>query len=254
MHIIEDCKRKYLILCENVDRLSGRGFYVFEQLNSDHNPSTVICMQMPHSFKDTGTRDIGRLILLDAQKSYCGVLAWAWNTVPRYTQDQNLKILDNRSDFAHAQRSYFTALTDAFLKVFNNKKAISAIPSTIRCVFVQLHGFTNDKRKTLQGKEADIIISSGLKRYPKWLPILRDQLRSFEHNLKIYAFPIDIEELGAINNRIGNIVNDFDAGKENYRFIHVELSDSTRKNLKEEKMLRYMLLKSISSMSHSSKK
>jgi len=191
------------VLYEVAERREGRGFYLFCLQTGSRT-----ALQVPHAFKDLHT---GYIALAMANAARFRVVAW--NTVPRYTDDEQGR---HNADLAHLPESYFTALTRAL-----------ATDDSIERV-IQIHGFSRQKRKG-NGKDAHIIVSNGT-RQPDQTVLnqaarLRDAL-----DVDTRVFPYDIHELGATTNRQGQLLRE--AG--NVGFIHIELSTEIRKQLRND--------------------
>ncbi|MFN4149641.1 MAG: hypothetical protein ACK4IX_01760, partial [Candidatus Sericytochromatia bacterium] len=181
----------------------------------------------------------GRLMFSNA-KSDSGVFIWCWNTVPRYSLNHEKIILDSRSDFAHLQMSHFTALTHAFTQIIKTKKTTDSVFKNISCLVVQLHGFSNCKRSTKQGQEADVIISAGLNKSSiHWLERIVEKIQlCVKNEFKIYLFPKDVNELGATANAIGKIVNGCRHTSNDFKFIHIEMNDTFRRVMEADAQIR----------------
>ncbi len=191
------------VLYEVAERREGRGFYLFCLQTGSRT-----ALQVPHAFKDLHT---GYIALAMANAARFRVVAW--NTVPRYSDDEQGR---HNADLAHLPESYFTALTRAL-----------ATDDSIERV-IQIHGFSRQKRKG-NGKDAHIIVSNGT-RQPDQTVLnqaarLRDAL-----DVDTRVFPYDIHELGATTNRQGQLLRE--AG--NVGFIHIELSTEIRKQLRND--------------------
>ncbi|HED51923.1 MAG TPA: hypothetical protein ENI83_00050 [Gammaproteobacteria bacterium] len=202
------------VLHESAGRREGRGFYLFcTQVNSR------TALQAPHSFKDLQT---GYIALAMANSARFRVVAW--NTVPRYSEDEKGR---HDADLAHLTESYFTALTRAL-----------ATDDSIEHV-IQLHGFSRQKRNG-DGKNAAIILSNGTRQPDPSLLSLASRLReTLDVNTRV--FPYDIRELGALTNRQGRLLRE--AGHTG--FIHIELSSEMRKQLRNDKQTCRIFLDSL---------
>ena len=117
----------FTVIQEMKNQRTGRGFYLFRQ--GDNLP---LALQAPHTYHDKFTRHIGRKFMRDGHYA-----ALAWNTVSRY-----------EADIAHLNHTIFQAFTRAFARRYPT--------GTI----VQLHGFSQQKRKSQRGQEADMILSN----------------------------------------------------------------------------------------------
>lgn len=191
------------VLYESAERREGRGFYLFCPQAASHS-----ALQVPHAFKDLHS---GRIALAMANRARFRVVAW--NTVPRYSDDEQGR---HSADLAHLQESYFTALTRAL-----------ATDNTIEQV-IQLHGFSRQKRKG-NGQQAHIIVSNGTRQPNQALFDLATRLHKVL-DIDTRVFPYDIRELGALSNRQGHLLREAD----NPGFIHIELSAEIRRQLRND--------------------
>jgi len=191
------------VVHESVARREGRGFYLFCPQTDSRS-----ALQAPHAFKDLHT---GRIALALARAARFRVVAW--NTVPRYSEDEQGR---HSADMAHLPESYFTALTRAL-----------ATDTAIEHV-IQLHGFSRRKRKG-NGREAHIILSNGTRRPDRPVFELAARLQqALAADTRVY--PYDISELGALTNRQGQVLRE--AGNDG--FIHIELSAEMRTRLRKD--------------------
>jgi len=195
------------VLYEAAGRREGRGFYLF-------CPRAAGCavLQAPHSFKDLHT---GRIALALAGKGR--FRATAWNTVPRYSEDAQGR---RDADLAHLPESYFTALARAVAEHADSGPLI------------QLHGFSRAARRD-DGRDAHIILSNGTRRPGTRILELAGRLRQ-AFGLDTRVYPLDIQELGALTNRQGQVMRA--AGRDD--FVHIELSLELRRRLREDAAAR----------------
>ncbi len=206
--LIEEAGQDYLVLREIPTAKQGRGFFLFS-LSQNKLP---VILQMPHSFKDLHTGTIGLKLALENQFT-----AAAWNTASR--DEKAIK-----SDLSDLYNTYFAALTKAFVSTF--KKGY----------VVQLHGFSKNKNRDENIKDADVIVSSGRYRPLTWINELDLCL---EQHLEINSrvFPREVETLGATKTSIGIIMHQMGhAG-----FIHLEMSKPVRVQLNEDFQYRQKL-------------
>jgi len=191
------------VLYESAGRREGRGFYLFcPRANSR------TALQAPHAFKDLHT---GYIALSMANTARFRVVAW--NTVPRYSEDENGR---HDADLAHLKESYFTALTRAL-----------ATDDSIEQV-IQIHGFSRQKRNG-DGRDAAIILSNGTRQPDQALLDLATRLRK-TLDVDTRVFPYDIRELGALTNRQGKLLRETG----HTGFIHIELSSEIREQLRND--------------------
>ena len=156
-----------------------------------------IYLQIIHQFYDKKTGQIGRLWF---ESSAIDVLTI--NNISRNKQT----IRGEKTDLGKLTRTYLTSSTEALLE-------LSEMP-----LFIQVHGFSNSKRNSAQGKAAEIIISSGSKIVSKHVKRSYDCLR--RSGYKVELFPNTIRELGGTKNTTGMLVNNSNKGY----FIHLELN------------------------------
>ncbi len=188
----------FAVLREQDARREGRGFYVIRLGKSDKT-----LLQAPHSFKDEHTREIVLNMMLQSRIS-----AAVWNTVPRYYEENGMKI---DADMAHLNQTYFLAFSRAFGKL--NKDGH----------IIQIHGFSQGKRKSGAGGQADMVISSGTS-YPTeaLLKMASCLKRKLTPNALVY--PTEVRELGGTTNSIGEALQQMGhAG-----FMHIEMSAPIR--------------------------
>ena len=146
-----------------------------------------------------------------------GVRAGAWNTVRR-----------SGGDLAHLPASYLQAFTRAFAATHR------------RGLLVQLHGFETSKRTSEAGAAADMIVSNGTREPPLWLLAVA---RGFRDGVarKVKVYPNDIKELGGTTNAQANLLRDL--GHDG--FLHVDMSQGLRKQLRDDQSLREVFLKCL---------
>jgi hypothetical protein len=199
--------RECFALREADGQLRGRGFFAFQ---TGHQSNLVL--QAPHRFFDLGSGTIVRKMF---QESDC--FAAAWNTVHR-----------KQFDLAHQDDHFINAFTRAVLKV----NADAAI--------VQIHGFNSDKLSGL-GSTAKVIVSDSTI-YPGRIA------RSTAANLKqtfgqnnVRLFPIEVDQLGGTQNAQANVV--LNAGSAS--FLHLEINQSFRKDLKTTRKKRQQFVDSL---------
>lgn len=203
------------VIREKSDARQGRGFYVFYP---ESNGSTVL--EAPHSFKDENTREIQLSLLAEGR-----FRAAAWNTVPRHYEQNGMKV---DADMAHLQGTYFLAFSRAFA---------SHLPAG---KLVQLHGFARGKRRSGDGSDADMVVSSGSQVQTDTMLKLGRCLQGAELG-KIRLYPTEIRELGATTNSIGNALR----AQGHAGFVHIEMSAQTRLSLLNDKGERAKLLRCL---------
>lgn len=183
----------YIALVEK--EKNGRGFYLINTQHNNHN-----MLSIPHRFFDKKTGTIG--FKLFKEHPYRAI---AFNTVHRHT-----------IDMAHTTNTLFLAFHLAFVQIYKDE------------YIYQLHGFSNHSRRTQQGKNISMILSTA-------------QGSSFSTNEKICAcvektlpyscgvFGRDIFELGATTNVQLNSLQ----ARGFTHFIHIEMNVPLRKSINE---------------------
>ncbi len=179
-----------------------------------------IALQSPHSFYDKHTRRITLQMFLASN-----FRAAAWNTIKRSTIDA-----------AHTHYHYLNAFTQAF--------AISDQDASV----VQIHGFSNQRRKRPPSTTADLIVSNS-SRYPEQFSrMVATRLKSAFPTRNVYLFPLDVQELGGTTNVQAQVMRD--AGLA--RFLHLEFNYDFRRQLRSDRELRGELIKLLSESYRSS--
>jgi hypothetical protein len=208
----------FTVLMEKMDARRGRGFFAFRQAGMN---KSLDVLQVPHSFKDEMTRDIG--LGLFAEGRFAAV---AFNTVPRRFNDDNGQ--EVVADMAHITGTYFLALTQATAKVLGRGRTL------------QIHGFEQGKRKSALLADSDIILSAGHAGPPASLRQSRELLQQrLQRNVVLYGE--GIKELGATTNVEAAALRAL--GYDN--FIHVEMSRTMRAIMRDDAGARKQLLSSI---------
>ncbi len=192
---------------------TGQGLYVIARKPPI---SPVYFLQAPHSFKDIYTGKIAAKLMQTGQ-----FYAAAWNTVPRYGRQAQ--------DLAHISQSVFQAFADAL---------IEQQPQTW---LIQLHGFSNNARKTLLGQQMDMIVSATENHTPVWLRQLADSLNQVWPDKTIGVYPQTVNELGGTTN--ANAQQLKRAGF--HQFLHMEMNLELRNSLLKNNQLRQQLIGSL---------
>ncbi|MEO5331498.1 MAG: hypothetical protein H7839_05695 [Magnetococcus sp. YQC-5] len=197
------------LLRESPARNEGRGFFLFRP-----EPADEVLIQIPHGETDERTGELGIRLALEGNAR-----AVAWNTVPRRVSSFGSGSIN--ADLAHLEQSLFIALTEAFTR---------RMPQGL---VVQLHGFSQEKRRSTAGMQADLIVSAGHSapgfRYEQMVACMR---RNGVVGTKLY--PREINELGGETNSIGKRMRAL--GMQG--FLHLEMSRSLRDRLAVERALR----------------
>lgn len=209
-----------LIVHEHAAARRGRGLFV---LRPQHAGDVL---QVPHSFKDRQTREIGLQLFAEGRFA-----AAAWNTVPRWEERHGQRI---DADLAHQSDSYFNAFT----------RAVGRHWPTARVL--QIHGFDPDKRKSRAAADASLIISNGTSRSTAPLRSAAACLaRDLAVNVGVY--PDTVRELGGTTNAQGSVLRSI--GHDG--FVHLEMSADFRRRLSAEHATRRAWLNCLQSTSGS---
>ena len=202
-----------VLLIYDQERHRGWGVYAVRE-----GPSHELLLQAPHSYADRYTGILLERFLLEG-----AARAAAWNTTHRHAGHR--VATRTEADLAKQHNSMFQCFTRAFAESFR------------RGAVVQVHGFSRSKRKTRAASAVDIIISGGTSEAPAWSPSVQCSLAEvFQSRVGIY--PVDVVELGGTKNAQGKLLRRL--GFDN--FLHLELSLTVRRRLKEEVDLRRALL------------
>lgn len=194
-------------LYEQSQRRFGRGCYAFRKSKSDS-----VAYQAPHCFYDERTREISSRLFLESSPR-----AIAWNSIHR-----------EQFDAAHQARNYLNAFTKALVK--------EQIVLT-----VQIHGFSQQKRSTDVGHEADVVLSNGGRQLNAWIFHTGVEFTRTFGNQRVKTYPIDITELGATTNSQAQIFRDLRCDG----FLHIELSRPFRWQLVDDTYVRGEFLRCI---------
>jgi hypothetical protein len=170
-----------------------------------HAMKSACIAYAPHRFYDKYTYSIADVIF----NQHCSVLIA--NTLHRKTKDEN----NEQVDLGKYQYSAANAFISEYAKTVDT------------FAIYQIHGFDAKKRKTNEGKNADVILSHGLKSPSKAL-ITMSQCLNSKLNLNSLLYPSQVKELGATKNILNAIA------PKNSVFFHLELSYQVRKRLVTE--------------------
>lgn len=208
--LVDDTESGLTLLIEQPMQRRGRGFFAFKKGNAS-------ALQMPHSFKDEMTREIGIALFQQGRFS-----AAAWNTTPR---DFKLNGAMVDADMAHLTDTYFIAFSRAFAQHYPQGNIL------------QLHGFVQEKRRSAAAKDAAAILSNGTRTPPPDLHKIARCLAK-ETGANILSYPYDVRELGATTNTIAAALRQqgFD------KFFHLEMSRAFRTELQKSVALQKTLL------------
>lgn len=201
-------EEKLLVLNEATDLQRGWGCYVIRP-----QVASRLVLQMPHSFSDQKTREIGLSLFCEGS-----FVAACWNTVPR-------KMVDVAHEIDHPFSSFTRAL-------------ITYQPDLC---FVQLHGFDPSSRKTARNRAADLIISNGNDSPEAMVRKTSVLMESAFPFLQVRLFPSQIDELGATTNVQAELLRQ----KGSRQFIHFEMSRTMRARMANDGVLRQVFLKNL---------
>ena len=182
----------------------GGGHYLF-------NPAAKrpIYLQAPHRVSD---RNTGRIVLRLFQRNhYRGA---GWNSLHR--RSKGLKG-PTESDLAHIPLSPFTAMG----------RAIAMQEPEAR--IIQLHGFNQTRRKSVEGASADIIISSASNWPSSETRLMALCLQQSQLGV-VRLYPNEVRELGGTTNNTAKALQRIGFSG----FIHLELSAPLRQRLLKE--------------------
>lgn len=206
----------FIVLHEPLDQQRGRGLYAFRKTGG----KKPVLLQAPHSFYDLHTGKIAELLFTEGRFA-----AAAWNTVHRFSE-QNGK--DEPADLCRVAGSFLHALSSAFAAVFPEGRV------------VQIHGFSQQKRKSSRAGSSDIILSNGSRNPALYLRRLSADLAPHFNN-KISVFPVDVKELGGTKNTIGRLLRSL----KHDGFLHIEVSKPARSRLLKDAELRRMFMSGL---------
>ena len=196
---------KFIALRDRQKR--GWGEFVWKKSRSRNE----IWLQAPHAEYDKWSGAIALSMLLESQY----IVGYASSSAPRYSSKNY-----GDSDLAHAELSFF--------RDFN----IQLLRSNPQSRIVQIHGFEKAKRMSENASTADIIVSNGTSRPSNYAKRVTGCLTSMGLNAKLFA--VDVDELGGTTN-----ISARDARQAKHkRFLHLELSEAIRLQLKDDQYLR----------------
>lgn len=197
MQLFMDKKKPFLVVGESLLKLEGRGIFLFRM-----NDSRPVLLQCPHAFKDLHTGKISLDVF-----SELPFQALSMNTHQRYAHKEG----GENPDMSDRRLSYFNALMKAFVRQSPEGRV------------VQIHGFAREKRKQVQSKTKDMILSSGTKIPSELLNKTEPEFRNIlGKSLAIY--PKESNELGGTTNIQGKIMREM----QHQGFLHVEMSRELR--------------------------
>lgn len=206
---VTEKQQVFTVIREQPNQRQGRGLYIFA-LAAAGAP----ILQAPHALDDKHTGAIAIALLAEG-----GFMAGAWSTAPRRYENEDDEVVKD-SDMAHQPDSYFIAFSRA---------AAAAQPAS---AILQLHGFSNAKRKTDIGRRANVIVSAGQHQPTP----AAEQVAGCLRNLMNYAllYPTEVKELGALTNQIGQALRTLERSS----FVHIEMNQPLRDQVNADPSVR----------------
>lgn len=198
----------FWVLKEKRGHFHGAGAYVFRT-----GPAAETVIQAPHADFDLGTGTIGALMFANAPKEE-RPRVFMTNTVHRYKSHplETKEDEDHPADVAHNPDHLFTVVTDLLARQMKTPRVI------------QLHGFGKSELPAREDLAA--VASSGTQDPTPWAAAIAALLKGqFGEGVKLY--PKEAKVLGGTTNAQGRILRAYAGAK----FLHLELSSDTRKQL-----------------------
>jgi hypothetical protein len=190
-------------------RFSGLGFFVF----AVERESTTV-LQAPHSFHDVDTADIAFQLMEEGN-----LRAAAWNTMPA-SWPAHPQLRPERHPMP--SDDYLVAFVRALLTTLPDGRV------------VQLHSFDPVRMYSSSASHADIILSGYEQRVTRSTGKLGRCLKErFEGN-RVRTYPLEVEEMGAVNNPVGKLMTDMDSRG----FAHLAMSNIFRDELRTDSDMR----------------
>jgi len=197
---------QWWVVREAAGHCRGQGLYLIRE-----GIAPELMLQVPHGYHDLHTDDIALRLTGTA------VRALAFNTLPRRYAHNGEK---RDADLAKRTDSFFVAVTRAFADTFPNGR------------IVQIHGFSQDKRRTSAGAGAGVIVSAG-SHWPSPASEAIAACLQAQVDEPVRLYPRDITELGGTRNLQGRILRERGYGG----FVHLELSRAIRERLRTQDRL-----------------
>lgn len=204
------------ILAETTPHALDEGFFAFRigQANAPH-----LLLQAPHSMGDFKTGEIVVKMFVEGSAT-----AACWSTSPRVTVCGT-----SCSDLTHRSNSLFQAMTIAFACVYPESR------------IAQIHGFSPSDRVTPPGRNAGVIVASGLGEPTVTTSLVATELAEEEWKAEVRIYGSNVFELGAIKNAQKESL----VGLHYPGFVHLEFSPENRELLFGSAALRSKLEDSI---------
>lgn len=210
--------KDFLYLQEAIDKRTGRGLFAMRR----GDKIKPWLLQAPHAKSDLYT---GRIVAqIFSEREFKAAM---WNSVPRKTRVES-SLMKMTADMAHLPNTYWQAVTGSFAQQYQNGKII------------QIHGYAQSKRKSVAGRDSDVIISAGHKTPPLWVKQYAECLKK-SLPVKVSLYPNDVKELGATTNVQGHLLQNLGFNG----FLHIELSKPMRQQLLKRKDFRQILFACI---------
>lgn len=211
---------KFIALLESENNYSGKGGYIFRIGIVRYNN---ILLQAPHSFFDKDTFQIA----LDIFFNY-PIKGFYFNTMHRYKIE---KEVDNKKffpcDVAHNPESYFQEMTKGYINNLENP------------LIIQIHGFSP---KDLENSQIKMVLSTGkLKGSDNYFEKITKNMKKEFGNEFVKIYPEEISILGGETNVQGKFIAKIKKGG----FLHIELSNNFRKELKNNEEIKRKFVVSL---------
>ncbi|MEW5755296.1 MAG: hypothetical protein AB1810_03245 [Pseudomonadota bacterium] len=203
----------YIILYEVAEYKRGVGFYVFCKACPPE-----LFLQAPHGFDDRFTSELAFDLLVRG-----GIKAVALNNTPNSERN-----LGEPVDLTLIGASIYNALNRVIASLYPRSKV------------VQLHGFNEKTRSTEAAQKTDFIVSNGTTRPDKRMVIVAQCLDAIAAG-RSKVFPVQINELGALDNEQGKLMRAM--GHEG--FLNLDISMEMRKKFMGDPAFRPELWKCI---------
>lgn len=195
----------------------GGGIYIFRR---GEVPRERI-VQVPHSFFDVGTLEIGLELAAAAQARALFV-----NTIHRYEGGKPPSADDDEpqaspADVAHNEHAFFQAFT------------LAALRGLVRPQIIQVHGFADGG--IADCPNAAVVISAGAAPAgAQEAAQVAARLGALLGGGRVLLFPRDTQRLGALKNVQGRAVS----AAAGATFLHIEISRTLRDQLNRDSSLR----------------
>jgi hypothetical protein len=201
-------KEVFWVLRERPGHFRGAGSYVFRT-----GPATTDVIQAPHEFYDTGTGKLAANLFTCAAANQ-RPRAFFTNTAHRFRSrpDEKVSDQDHPADVAHNPEHLFQHATDLMARSLEKIRVF------------QIHGFGKSDVDVRESISA--VVSSGSRQPPASMRFVASRLQPVLGG-SVRLFPEETELLGATRNAQARLL----AAYTDSRFVHIELSRSTRRML-----------------------